>query len=61
MKWARRAVLAYLCAGMFSLGFALPQTSKEPLENFGAAEAVVAVAIWPVIWFLAIAEAKHDR
>lgn len=54
MKAIRRAALAYLQAGIFTLWLCVTMPSREPLENFGAVEAIVAVSCWPLIWLMAI-------
>lgn len=59
MIWVRRAALAYLCAGMFSLGFMVSQAkAKGMLGDVRPAEVVVMVSLWPVIWVMAVAEGR---
>ena len=49
MIWLRWAAFTHLCVGMFLLGLALSRPPEDPSEHFGVGEAVVLVALWPVI------------
>ena len=59
MTWVRSAALVYLCAGMFSLGFMLSQARmKGMLLEVRPTEVVIVVALWPVVWGMAVSEGR---